>query len=188
MALYFFSSYHFWVEKWSIFSTYSLQIGKGWEKAKLILVEKTFLRDIFFVFWIFLSENMIWKKIHEINSFHELRSCWYFSSDQNLTIFYLHFQDMKPHVSKVTALFLLSQVFLIITHVPLVRLLAWIIFAGDSNIFTERGAARIAEYSSTTRKKLTSSNIVMVRKRKSIKKKNICWKNVLFIVMDRVLN
>ena len=38
---YFFSSYHFWVEKWSIFSTYSLQIGKGWEKAKLILVEKT---------------------------------------------------------------------------------------------------------------------------------------------------
>ena len=94
---------------------------------------------------------------------------------------------MKPHVSKVTALFLLSQVFLIITHVPLVRLLAWIIFAGDSNIFTERGAARIAEYSSTTRKKLTSSNIVMVRKRKSIKKKNICWKNVLFLVMDRVL-
>jgi len=75
-------------------------------------------------------------------------------------------EDMKPHVSKVTALFLLSQVFLIITHVPLVRLLAWIIFAGDSNIFTERGAARIAEYSSTTRKKLTSSNIVMVRKEK----------------------
>ena len=92
---------------------------------------------------------------------------------------------MKPHVSKVTALFLLSQVFLIITHVPLVRLLAWIIFAGDSNIFTERGAARIAEYSSTTRKKLTSSNIVMVRK--SIKKKNICWKNVLYLVMDRDL-
>ena len=66
---------------------------------------------------------------------------------------------MKPHVSKVTALFLLSQVFLIITHVPLVRLLAWIIFAGDANIFTERGASRIAEYSSTTRKK---ANIVMV--------------------------
>ena len=59
---------------------------------------------------------------------------------------------MKPHVSKVTALFLLSQVFLIITHVPLVRLLAWIIFAGDANIFTERGATRIAEYSSTSKK------------------------------------
>ena len=93
---------------------------------------------------------------------------------------------MKPHVSKVTALFLLSQVFLIITHVPLVRLLAWIIFAGDSNIFTERGAARIAEYSSTTRKKLTSSNIVMVRKRKSIKKEYLLEKRV-FLVMDRVL-
>ena len=87
---------------------------------------------------------------------------------------------MKPHVSKVTSLFLLSQVFLIITHVPLVRLLAWIIFAGDSNIFTERGAARIAEYSSTTRKKLTSSNIVMVRKRKSIKEEYLLEKRVIF--------
>ena len=84
---------------------------------------------------------------------------------------------MKPHVSKVTALFLLSQVFLIITHVPLVRLLAWIIFAGDSNIFTERGAARIAEYSSTTRKKVTNSNIVTVRK---CKKKYLLEKRVIF--------
>ena len=66
------------------------------------------------------------------------------------------FQDMKPHVSKVTALFLLSQVFLIITHVPLVRLLAWIIFHGDANIFTERGAARIMEFSSTTSSSATS--------------------------------
>ena len=63
---------------------------------------------------------------------------------------------MKPHVSKVTALFLLSQVFLIITHVPLVRLLAWIIFHGDANIFTERGAARIMEFSSTTSSSATS--------------------------------
>ena len=60
---------------------------------------------------------------------------------------------MKPHVSKVTALFLLSQVFLIITHVPLVRLLAWIIFHGDANVFTERGATRIFEFSSTTKKR-----------------------------------
>ncbi len=59
------------------------------------------------------------------------------------------FQDMKPHVSKVTALFLLCHVFLIITHIPLVRLLAWIIFAGDANVFTERGAAKIAEYGAT---------------------------------------
>ena len=36
------------------------------------------------------------------------------------------------------------QVFLIITHVPLVRLLAWIIFAGDSEVFTETGAAKLA--------------------------------------------
>ena len=90
---------------------------------------------------------------------------FFFRSEFN-SRFYLHFQDMKPHVSKVTALFLLSQVFLIITHVPLVRLLAWIIFAGDSNIFTERGAARIAEYSSTTRKKIPSSNMVRKSKKK----------------------
>jgi hypothetical protein len=70
----------------------------------------------------------------------------------------MHFflQDMKPYVSKVVALFLLCQVFLIIAHVPLVRLLAWIIFAGDANIFTERGASRIAEYSSTTATKQKS--------------------------------
>lgn len=72
-------------------------------------------------------------------------------------------EDMKPHVSKVTALFLLSQVFLIIKHVPLVRLLAWIIFHGDANIFTERGASRIQEYSSTT----TSSTASGTSKKKT---------------------
>jgi len=46
----------------------------------------------------------------------------------------------KPFVSPVVALFLLCQVFLIITHIPLVRLLAWIIVAGDLEVFTERGA------------------------------------------------
>ena len=49
-------------------------------------------------------------------------------------------EDMKPYVSPVVALFLLCQVFLIIRHVPLVRLLAWIILAGDTEVFTERGA------------------------------------------------
>ena len=89
---------------------------------------------------------------------------WYFEKK----IFILLFQDMKPHVSKITALFLLSQVFLIITHVPLVRLLAWIIFAGDANIFTERGASRIAEYSSTTTRK--KANNLTVRKTKIIQR------------------
>ena len=55
---------------------------------------------------------------------------------------------MKPHVSRVTALFLLCQVFLILTHIPLVRVLAWIILAADTEIFTEKGAARISLYSS----------------------------------------
>ncbi|XP_023340885.1 protein CLEC16A homolog [Eurytemora carolleeae] len=49
-------------------------------------------------------------------------------------------EELKPFVSPVVALFLLCQVFLIITHYPLVRLLAWIIVAGDSEVFTERGA------------------------------------------------
>ena len=51
---------------------------------------------------------------------------------------------MKPHVSRVTALFLLCQVFLIITHIPLVRVLASIILTGDTDVFTERGAAKMA--------------------------------------------
>ena len=53
-------------------------------------------------------------------------------------------EDMRPFVSPVVALFLLCQVFLIITHVPLVRLLAWIIVAGDMEVFTERGATLYA--------------------------------------------
>jgi len=53
-------------------------------------------------------------------------------------------EDMKPHVSPVVALFLLCQVFLIISHVPLVRLLAWILVAGDHDVFTERGATLYA--------------------------------------------
>jgi len=56
---------------------------------------------------------------------------------------------MKPHISRVTALFLLCHVFLILTHAPLVRLLAWIIFSGDSEIFTERGAAKLSLYTSS---------------------------------------
>ena len=54
---------------------------------------------------------------------------------------------MKPHVSRITALFLLCQIFLIMTHVPLVRVLAWILFCGDHDVFTERGAAKISLYS-----------------------------------------
>ncbi len=49
-------------------------------------------------------------------------------------------------MSRVTALFLLCQVYLIITHVPLVRVLAWIILAGTEEIFTEKGAAKISLY------------------------------------------
>jgi len=49
-------------------------------------------------------------------------------------------EDLKPFVSPVVALFLLCQVFLVLTHYPLVRLLSWIIIAGDTEVFTERGA------------------------------------------------
>jgi hypothetical protein len=47
-------------------------------------------------------------------------------------------------VSRVTALFLLCHVFLILKHVPLVHVLAYIILAGDDDVFTEKGAATIA--------------------------------------------
>jgi CLEC16A C-terminal len=42
------------------------------------------------------------------------------------------FTQGRPFVSRVVALFLLSQVFLIITHAPLVHTLAWIILNADS--------------------------------------------------------
>ena len=49
-------------------------------------------------------------------------------------------------MSRITALFLLCQVYLIITHVPLVRVLAWIILTAGEEVFTERGAVKIADF------------------------------------------
>lgn len=48
-------------------------------------------------------------------------------------------KDDRPRVSSVVSLFLLAQVFLIVSHVPLVRALAKIIFHGDNSIFFEDG-------------------------------------------------
>ncbi|XP_047504961.1 protein CLEC16A homolog isoform X3 [Pieris napi] len=59
--------------------------------------------------------------------------------------------DSKPSVSCVVSLFLLSQVFLIITHGPIVHALAWIIIQSDLSIFDE-GAMKILEtYVSTAK-------------------------------------
>ncbi|XP_014661770.1 PREDICTED: protein CLEC16A-like [Priapulus caudatus] len=44
---------------------------------------------------------------------------------------YSHGTDENPHISSVVSLFLLTQVFLIINHAPLVRQLAGIVFNGD---------------------------------------------------------
>lgn len=52
-------------------------------------------------------------------------------------------QEMNnPRVSCVVALFLLSLVFLVITHGPLVHALAWVILNADHNVFTE-GAGEV---------------------------------------------
>jgi protein CLEC16A len=48
----------------------------------------------------------------------------------------------NPRVSSVIALFLLSLVFLVISHGPLVHALAWVILNGDHSVFKE-GAAEI---------------------------------------------
>jgi len=48
----------------------------------------------------------------------------------------------NPRVSSIVALFLLSLVFLVITHAPLVHALAWVILNGDQSVFKE-GAAEI---------------------------------------------
>lgn len=44
---------------------------------------------------------------------------------------------VNPRVSCVVALFLLSLVFLVITHGPLVNALAWVILHGDQSVFEE---------------------------------------------------
>lgn len=48
----------------------------------------------------------------------------------------------NPRVSGVVALFLLSLVFLVITHGPLVHSLAWVILNADHNVFKD-GAAEV---------------------------------------------
>lgn len=48
-------------------------------------------------------------------------------------------------VSCIVALFLLSQVFLIISHAPLIQTLAWIILKTDKNLF-DKGAEKLLEY------------------------------------------
>lgn len=48
----------------------------------------------------------------------------------------------NPRVSSIVALFLLSLVFLVITHSPLVHALAWVILNGDHSVFKE-GASEI---------------------------------------------
>lgn len=48
----------------------------------------------------------------------------------------------NPRVSSVVALFLLSLVFLVVSHGPLVHALAWVILNGDHSVFKE-GAAEV---------------------------------------------
>ncbi|XP_044589719.1 protein CLEC16A homolog isoform X3 [Cotesia glomerata] len=53
-------------------------------------------------------------------------------------------QEERKHVSVVVSLFLLSQVFLIVSHGPLVRTLASVILKSDS-VIIENGASRMLE-------------------------------------------
>ncbi|XP_022248411.1 protein CLEC16A-like isoform X2 [Limulus polyphemus] len=55
-------------------------------------------------------------------------------------------EDDKPHVSSVVSLFLLSQVFLIISHQPLVRQLAHTILNKDMTIFTSKPREEVAAH------------------------------------------
>lgn len=51
-------------------------------------------------------------------------------------------ETSNPRVSSVVALFLLSLVFLVVTHSPMVHALAWVILNGDHSVFRD-GAAEI---------------------------------------------
>ncbi|XP_071745373.1 protein CLEC16A homolog isoform X2 [Lepeophtheirus salmonis] len=77
-------------------------------------------------------------------------------------------EEMRPFVSRVIALFVLGQVFLIMNHVPLVSFLAWVILAGDTEIFTEKGAALITRY--TVRQGLPSTKPRFVAPTKTLEK------------------
>lgn len=60
---------------------------------------------------------------------------------------YNHDTDtVNARVSSVVALFLLSQVFLIISHSPLVSTLAWIILKADKSIFEKDSRQLLEEY------------------------------------------
>lgn len=56
-------------------------------------------------------------------------------------------QEMQnPRVSSIVALYLLSLVFLVVTHGPLVHALAWVILNGDNGVFKEGAAAILNAY------------------------------------------
>ncbi|XP_073821233.1 C-type lectin domain containing ema isoform X2 [Musca autumnalis] len=55
-------------------------------------------------------------------------------------------QEMQnPRVSSIVALYLLSLVFLVVTHSPLVHALAWVILNGDNSVFKEGAASVLYE-------------------------------------------
>jgi protein CLEC16A len=52
----------------------------------------------------------------------------------------------NPRVSSVVAVFLLSLVFLVMTHSPLVHALAWVILNGDHSVFRDGAAEILSNY------------------------------------------
>lgn len=52
----------------------------------------------------------------------------------------------NPRVSSIVALFLLSLVFLVVTHGPLVHALAWVILNGDHSVFKDGTAEILKNY------------------------------------------
>lgn len=75
------------------------------------------------------------------------------------TFEYSHDTDTaNARVSSVVALFLLSQVFLIISHPPLVSTLAWIILKADKSIFEKDSRQLLEEYMNEEAALLTKRN------------------------------
>ncbi|GLV34551.1 endosomal maturation defective [Carabus blaptoides fortunei] len=91
-----------------------------------------------------LTEHLLYKLLIPLY-IYSLTGARVPSTDVAVTSSHLSMSDMfsdqsdtlNGRVSSVVALFLLSQVFLIITHAPLVRTLAWIILKADSSIFNK---------------------------------------------------
>lgn len=98
-----------------------------------------------------LTEHLLHKLliplyIYSLTGSHEALDMPTTSFDSSSLEYHDASSTTKAWVSPVVALFLLSQVFLILSHAPLVSTLAWIILKADKSIFGKACKRLLEEY------------------------------------------